>query len=132
MTNCSSSSVTCTWLSPLPTSVPRPRHSQPVCVCVYACVLCCCCSSSLQKDATSRQCSRYDYDAGVPVGSEVVKAGDRVLCCRRVRRHTPIIAFRHLPLNSARFDYATEGALFISAQLSTDPVSALRKVWVLI
>ena len=32
----------------------------------------------------------------------------------------------------ARFSYATEGALFISAQLSTDAVSALRKVWVLI
>ena len=40
--------------------------------------------------------------------------------------------FRHLPQNSARFSYATEGALFISAQLSTDAVSALRKVRVLI
>ena len=40
------------------------------------------------------------------------------------------IAFRHLPPNSARFGYATEGALFISAQLSTDAVSALRKIWV--
>ena len=29
-------------------------------------------------------------------------------------------------------DYATEGALFISTQLSTDAVSALRLVWVLI
>ena len=47
-------------------------------------------------------------------------------------RHTPSTAFRHLPPNSARFSYATEGALFISAQLSTDAVSALRKVWVLI
>ena len=46
--------------------------------------------------------------------------------------HTPSIAFRHLPANSARFSYATEGALFISAQLSIDAVSALRKVWVLI
>ena len=46
--------------------------------------------------------------------------------------HTPSIAFRHLPPNSARFSYATEGALFISAQLSTDTVSALRKVRVLI
>ena len=46
--------------------------------------------------------------------------------------HTPSIASRHLPPNSARFSYATEGALFISAQLSTDAVSALRKVWVLI
>ena len=45
--------------------------------------------------------------------------------------HTPSIAFQHLPPNSARFSYATEGALFISAQLSTDEVSALRKVSVL-
>ena len=46
--------------------------------------------------------------------------------------HTPSIAFWHLPPDSARFSYATEGALFISAQLSTDAVSALRKVPVLI
>ena len=46
--------------------------------------------------------------------------------------HTPSIAFRNLPPNSARFSYATEGALFISAQLSSDAVSALRKVPVLI
>ena len=46
--------------------------------------------------------------------------------------HTPSIAFRHLPPNSARFSYAAEGALFISAQLSSDAVSALRKVRVLI
>jgi len=32
--------------------------------------------------------------------------------------HTPSIAFRHLPPNSARFSYATEGALFTYAQLS--------------
>ena len=51
------------------------------------------------------------------------------MCCAC---HTPSIAFRHLPPNSARFGYATEGALFISAQLSTDAVSALRKVWVLV
>ena len=35
-------------------------------------------------------------------------------------------------LQTARTGYATEGALFILAQLSTDAVSALRKVWVLI
>ena len=46
--------------------------------------------------------------------------------------HTPSTAFRHLPPNSARFGYATEGAFFISAHLSSDVVSALRKVWVLI
>ena len=42
------------------------------------------------------------------------------------------LAFRHPPPNSARFSYATEGVLFISAQLSSDAVSALRKVRVLI
>ena len=47
-----------------------------------------------------------------------------------VKTHTPSIAYRHLPPNSARFGYAIEGALFISAQLSTVAVSALRKVWV--
>ena len=41
--------------------------------------------------------------------------------------HTPSTAFRHLPPNSARFSYATEGALFLSAQLSSDAASALRK-----
>ena len=46
--------------------------------------------------------------------------------------HIPSTAFRHLPPNSARFSYATEEALFISALLSTDAVSALSMVWVLI
>ena len=46
--------------------------------------------------------------------------------------YTPSIAFRHLPANSARISYATEGAPFLSAQLSTDAVSALRNVWVLL
>ena len=46
--------------------------------------------------------------------------------------HTPSIAFRHPPPNSARFSYATEEALFISAQLSSDAVSAPRKDRVLI
>ena len=48
------------------------------------------------------------------------------------RSHTPSIAFRHLPPNSARTGYASEGTLFISAQLYSDAVSALRKVRVLI
>ena len=47
------------------------------------------------------------------------------------RHLPPSIAFRHLPPNSARTGYATEGALFVSAKLSIDAVSALRKVWVL-
>ena len=47
------------------------------------------------------------------------------LCVVCVHVHTPSIALWHLPPDSARFGYATEGALFISAQLSTDAVSAL-------
>ena len=46
--------------------------------------------------------------------------------------HTPSTTFRHLPPNSARFGDVTDEALFISAQLFTDAVSALRKVRVLI
>ena len=51
---------------------------------------------------------------------------------RNVATHTPSIAFRHLPPNSARTSYATEGTLSISTQLSIDVVSALRKVWIVI
>ena len=36
----------------------------------------------------------------------------------------------HLPRNSARVGYATEVALFISTQLSTDTVRALQMFWV--
>ena len=45
---------------------------------------------------------------------------------------TPNLAFRHLLPNSAKNSYATEGALFIFGQLSTDAVSALlQTVWLL-
>ena len=57
---------------------------------------------------------------------------DHVAYASSDKTHTPSTAFRHPPPNSARFSYATEEALFISAQLSTDAVSALRKVSVLI
>ena len=69
----------------------------------------------------------------VSAASRSVAVTDLRLCVRSHRQgHTPSTAFRHLPPNSARFSYATEGALFVSAQLSTDAVSALRKVPVLI
>ena len=58
--------------------------------------------------------------------------GESVVYLLQGKTHTPSITFQHLPPNSARFHYATEGALFISAQLFTNAVSALRKVWVLI
>ena len=46
--------------------------------------------------------------------------------------HTLSVAFWHLTPNSARFSYTTEGALFISTRLSSNVVSALWKVRVLI
>ena len=45
---------------------------------------------------------------------------------------TPSLPFGTLPPKSAAITYDTEGILFISAHLSTDLVSALRKVWVLL
>ena len=49
-----------------------------------------------------------------------------------VSHHTPSLAFRHLPPNSARSGYVTEGALFISVQLPADAVRELRKVQVVV
>ena len=74
--------------------------------------------------ALVRQC----WTVGLLIHS-LSKPGSEVSKCEA---EAPSIAFRHLPPNSARFSYATEGALFISAQLSTDAVGALRKVRVLI
>ena len=61
-------------------------------------------------------------------------SGTSKLCQNWLRhwRGTPQIRLP-APPNSPRTGYATEGArTFISAQLSTDTVSVLRKVWVLI
>ena len=44
----------------------------------------------------------------------------------------PNFAFWHLPPNSARNGHATEGAIFVSTQLSTDAVSTLQNVWALV
>ena len=57
-------------------------------------------------------------------------AAREVLCVTALCEHTPCIAFRQLPPNSARIGYATKRAQFISVQLSTDAVSDPRKVWV--
>ena len=46
--------------------------------------------------------------------------------------HAPSIAFRDPPPYSGTIGYATDWALFISAQLSTDAGSALQRAWVLI
>ena len=43
--------------------------------------------------------------------------------------YTASLAFRHLPPNSAGFGYATEGALFMSALLSTSNVLGTNEMW---
>ena len=73
---------------------------------------------SLQTCVTSRQ-------------KQFTETGQIITVTSQMHAHTPSVAFWHLPPNSARFSYATEGALFISVQLSTDMVSELRKVWIL-
>ena len=73
------------------------------------------------SDFTSRCCHKIIIRLTTISPSEL-----QVIC------HIPSIAFWHLPPKSARFGYTTEGALFISVQLSTNAVSALQKVWVLI
>ena len=70
--------------------------------------------------------------------SVLVKSDIYCVVCRPAvhgHRHSlrASLSATFLSPNSARFGYATaEGALFISAQLSTDAASALRKVWTLI
>ena len=65
--------------------------------------------------SASRSCSSsFSNSASNPGIDSVLFHQPSVLCLT----HTPSIAFRHLPPNSARFSYATEVALFISAQLS--------------
>ena len=79
----------------------------------------------------------WPFDIGIKIAREYVVLFwfMYVLClrsdwfCRLTR--TPSTAFWHLPPNSARFSYTTEGAFSISMQLFSDAVSALRKVLVL-
>ena len=103
---------------------------------------CCCCCFNLWRTRLAFTCVLGRHVAPFQralVGSvdscAEMKRGKRGSeCCEPVwpSGHAPSIAFRHLPPDSARFGNATEGALFISAQLSSDAVSALRKVRVLI
>ena len=84
----------------------------------------------------TQQVTKSELEAGVPAHSAWCMVRSKHQFTNSVTQpapHTPSAAFRHLPPNSATFGYATDGALFISAQLSTDDaVSALRKDPVLI
>ena len=51
----------------------------------------------------------------------------RSIASRVISTHTPSIAFRDLPPNTARICYADERALFISAQLSSDAAKACER-----
>ena len=90
-------------------------------------------SSAHTKNPTTKQCL-----TAPKAESESSRTNVHGTCCAvfgaatHQVNHTPSIAFRHLPPNSASFSYATEGALFISAQLSSDAGNTLQKVPVLI
>ena len=71
---------------------------------VYVCVLCLCIYVYVRQHVNL---AGYDLDAvtcRLPPCIPVETSG-----------HTPSIAFRHLPTNSAIFSYATEGALYLRA-----------------
>ena len=65
------------------------------------------CRLTVQKITVEHHCQN---------GAKLIRSPDgdhHSSCCNRDGgMHTPSIAFRHLPPNSARFSYATEGALF--------------------
>ena len=54
------------------------------------------------------------------------------MCEPNTDTQSEYFAFQHLPPKRSlpKIGYATEGALFLTALLSTDAVSALRKDWV--
>ena len=92
-------------------------------------------STDIKIDLNPRLIMGHNYRIGLRGMHTLLHGVFRPVKSRRLNvhpRHTPSIDFRHLPPNSARIGYASKGALFISTQLSTDTVSALRKVWVLI
>ena len=105
------------------------------------------CPSGTWGNDCSRECEcDNDADCDPVSGTCICPAGYRGAKCeesesssclrfvrerRNSKRPRPPHS-KHLLPHSARFGYATEGALFISAQLSTDVVSALWKVQVLI
>ena len=79
-------------------------------------------SQSARAESTHKGVKWHSKDVTQRQQQRPVTSGHSRLACD-VSVHTPSIAFRHRPPNSARFSYATEGALFISAQLSTDAVT---------
>ena len=95
-------------------------------------------SSSDSVATATENASRLGYTEHVCVNYLHVASHDYQKVIRHTdththpHTHTPSIAFRHPAPNSTRFSYATEGIFFISAHLSTDAVSALRNVRVLI
>ena len=78
-------------------------------------------------------CCDKNYTCGMQLLPmlQVRMVSDNLGLYRQGLSHTPSITFWHLPPNSARFSYATKGALFISTQLCSNMVSALQKVRVL-
>ena len=114
-------------------SVYVPRAC--ACTCVLRCVcVCMCVCVSVSVRVCVCVCDR-ERERCTSVGrTDTVGAEKRCSECALGSSLTHIlsIASQHLPPNSARIGYATEGALFVSEQLSTDAVSLLGKVWVLI
>ena len=64
---------------------------------------------------------------GMDASHVYVRAWALVCFHSLISTHTPSTAFRHLPPNSARFSYATEGALFICALVQVFVCACARR-----
>ena len=71
--------------------------------------------------------SATSLDSGMPMTKYPQESSEE-----DVEHKLQALVYDSLPSTTAVFSYATEGALFISAQLSSDAVSALRKFRVLV
>ena len=79
-------------------------------------------------------CCDKNYTCGMQLLPmlQVRMVSDNLGLYRQGLSHTPSIAFRHLPPNSARFSYATKGALYLHAAVQQHgqcPPKGLVLIW---
>ena len=79
-------------------------------------------------------CCDKNYTCGMQLLPmlQVKMVSDNLGLYRQRLSHTPSIAFRHLPPNSARFSYTTKGALYLHAAVQQHgqcPPKGLVLIW---
>ena len=80
-------------------------------LCLQVCFVCVC----FRQFCGTCICQRTMYCTCLPLSCVVPLTVPPLQKKQQCKYHTLSIAFRHLPPNSARFGYATEGALYLHA-----------------